>query len=108
MTPWKAIIAKARTADGNWVLETGFPFKVGMTIEIDLASRKNDQFVKTSTQKTYWTEIVNLIDPQNPHGPPMYFPTEMLALRCKFCDGTLVKDEADMRCDTCLEINVMR
>lgn len=64
MTPWTATVAKLKSADGFWELQEGHQLAtVGVEVEVDLDSRRPQEFANRLTGKTFKCEVVDIIQP---------------------------------------------
>lgn len=74
-TPWTATIIKFRSDDGNWVLADNSGYEVGQPVEVDLDTRRVQEFSRNG--KKFQTEVIELAEETSPR---MLFPTELLEI----------------------------
>lgn len=79
MTPWSTSIVKAQTAEGHFILTAAAPWQVGQTIDVDIDSRRVEEYFSRTKQQTFKTEVIDLVEPL-PNGQKIYFPVELLDL----------------------------
>lgn len=62
MTPWTCTVTKLKSNDGFWELQEGHPLAiVGVEVEVDLDSRREQKFANRPTGRTFTCEVVDII-----------------------------------------------